>query len=192
MVRPTTLIMKFSHAGEPTRVTPVDDEDDDTPFNLAEVQAARMIQRAWRRRLEFCRLLAFDDVIIAAQHKRKIKKGIREIFVYFFFIFFQTWWLNNEYYGSDNFRMADHITNQFAGVEMAEHHSPTWGKTFKDVATVQELYQWMHGVFVPVAYSSGTFDGDPNFTSQERGYLLGYGKVLGGIRVGTIRVKPRD
>ena len=39
-------------------------------------------------------------------------------------------------------------------VEFKEEHSPTTGKTFRDVATVDELYQWLQGPFLSALFAT--------------------------------------
>lgn len=65
----------------------------------------------------------------------------------------------------------------------------------------QELYQFLKGPFFEVVYGPATYDGDwsfnetlpPGSTSfvNRRGWLVGGARIMGGIRFGQIRVKPR-
>lgn len=58
------------------------------------------------------------------------------------------------------------IKGQFTTVEMLEEHSPTWGKNFEDVATVEEYWHWMLGAFSHTVFSPNTFDGDQDWAFQ--------------------------
>jgi hypothetical protein len=83
-----------------------------------------------------------------------------------------------------------------SGVEMKSEHSPSWGKNFEDVATVEEAYHWMLGPFIHTAFRPNTFDGDLDWkysaTKGPEGYTLGYGKIMGGIRISQVRSKKID
>ena len=41
------------------------------------------------------------------------------------------------------FYLGNAIRDQMEHAELNEEHAPTWGKSFDDVATVEELYQWL-------------------------------------------------
>ena len=51
------------------------------------------------------------------------------------------------------------------------------------------------GPLTAAAFSSHTFDGDPEWQFQggyPRGFTLGYGKIIGAVRISQLRVKERD
>jgi len=73
-------------------------------------------------------------------------------------------------------------------------HSPTWGKTFNDIATVEELYHWLHGPFIHTLFSPSTFDGDASWAFADGkvgGRTLGYGRIVGAVRLAQLRAKKR-
>jgi hypothetical protein len=113
-----------------------------------------------------------------------------------FYVFMMARGLNNSSY----YEFANAVRGQISEVEFREEHSPVLPKTFDDVSTVQELYHWMEGPLVHTVASSDTFDGarpTESETQQGRalptkGSVLGYSKILGGVRIAQIRARKRD
>ena len=88
----------------------------------------------------------------------------------------------------DNFHFVNNLRGQLGEVEFNEADSPTWGKNFFAMATVQEMHHWFQGPFQTFLASSGTFDGD-EFSPKvnTRSYALGFGRIIGGVKVSQIR-----
>jgi hypothetical protein len=124
-----------------------------------------------------------------AIRQRMLRKRIRDILIYAVFLVVFTLADVIPYQDEDRFWLVNNLRGQFQDVEFGEEFSPTWGKSMKDVATVEELYQWMQSTFHRTVYE-GTFDGKGGVDT--RGFILGYGKIVGGIRIGQFRVKPAD
>ena len=124
-----------------------------------------------------------------AIRQRMLRKRIRDILIYAVFLVVFTLADVIPYQDEDRFWLVNNLRGQFQDVEFGEEFSPTWGKSMKDVATVEELYQWMQSTFYRTVYE-GTFDGKGGVDT--RGFILGYGKIVGGIRIGQFRVKPAD
>ena len=90
---------------------------------------------------------------------------------------------------ADIYSFGANVKGQLTGVEFNKEHSPTWGKTFPDIATAQEFYHWMYGPFAHTAFSQNTFVGDAatNDAREPAGRILGYGSTIGGIRISQLR-----
>ena len=69
---------------------------------------------------------------------------VQEIVIYAIFMAFFTVSSLRGNFDADSFYFAENLRSQF-GVEFLEEHSPNTGKTFVDIATVEEWYQWMQG-----------------------------------------------
>ena len=73
------------------------------------------------------------------------QRKVKDIVLYGVFMVFFSYSSSSEWFNSDRWYYAHNVKEQFTGVEFLEHHSPTLGKTFEDIATVEEWYQWMQG-----------------------------------------------
>jgi hypothetical protein len=148
--------------------------------NAMDVQnrAASVIQYSWRVREKLRRMRV---------RQRMLKKKIHDIVVYVIFLVVYTIAAIIPYQDEDRFYFVDGIKGQFVDVEFGERFSPTWGKSMKDVATVEEMYQWAQSTFFQTVYGGGTFDGEGGVDTS--GFILGYGKVVGGVRIGQFRVR---
>eukprot|EP00949_MAST-11_sp_MAST-11-sp1_P000021 g21.t1 len=147
-------------------------------FSAAEIDAVVRVQSTWRVNERRRRM----------QKKQKlVRSKMRSICVYFVFLAVFTVGFLAPFQNEDKYHFLNNLRTQFSHVEFDEEDSPTWGKTMDDVATVNEMYQWLKGPFLAAAYGKGTYDGQMNTT----GYILGYGRVVGGIRIGQIRAKER-
>jgi hypothetical protein len=120
---------------------------------------------------------------------------LRQIIIYIIFIAVFTLHSIRGTMNANNFFFAHNIQGQFAGVEVAWEHSPSFAKTFDDVATVEEAYHWMLGPFIHTAFSPNTFDGSHDWDfdgGMPTGKTLGYGKFIGPVRISQLRVEKRD
>ncbi len=57
-------------------------------------------------------------------------------------------------------------------------------KTFFDIGSAEEFYQWLGEVFVPQMYTSATA-----FEDSDVGYMFGQNVIIGGMRVTQLRLK---
>ena len=126
------------------------------------------------------------------QMRRKVKRRLRSLVVYLVFVAAYTYSTVKPISSEDIFWFQENLKDQFTTVEFRPEHSPTFGKTFTDVATVQEWNQWLLGPFLGTAYSTGTFDGDLKDPFDLARHVLGYGRKLGGIRIGQLRTRRRN
>ncbi len=163
-----------------------DDENDEATTeekrpDTLEQRAARMIQVSWRVREKLRRVRITRSMV---------NKRIRDIIIYMTFLL--VYWAAAivPFQNEDRFYFVEGLKGQFYEVEFGPDFSPTWGKAMKDVATVEEMYHWMQSTFLGTVYGGGTFDGPGGVDTS--GLILGYGKVVGGVRIGTHRVKPTN
>jgi hypothetical protein len=145
--------------------------------------------------------------------KPEHSKEVKEIFIYILFMICFTMYTVRGTLDANVFYFGEQLKGQLFGVEMKAEHSPTFGKNFNDVATVEEWYHWMLGPMSHTAFLVNNFDGinvpegamiGPNGTeyvnsykkfyngngecnSHTCGYTLGYGKIIGGIRISQLR-----
>jgi hypothetical protein len=120
--------------------------------------------------------------------KREASKDIQGILIYLAFIAIYICSTVN-YFDPMVFFFSNSLKSQFLGVEMQERFSPTFAKTFDDVATVEELYHWFQSGFTHSAFSPNTFDSSDRIAGMLPGYTLGANKIVGAIRVSQTRVK---
>jgi hypothetical protein len=123
-----------------------------------------------------------------------IKDAVKRITLYFVFLFFYTIQSVAGLH-ADNYWLGANVIGQFGGNEFMQPHSPTFGKTFTDIASVEEVYHWMLGPFAQSAFAPGSFDGDGDWEFQDGkvgGTILGYNTILGAIKISQLRVVKDD
>ena len=62
--------------------------------------------------------------------------------------------------------------------------TPQIQKTFFDIGSAEELYQWLGEVFVPQMYTSAT-----SYQDSDVGTLFGQNAIIGGMRVSQLRLQ---
>ena len=101
-------------------------------------RAAIRIQRQWR----------ITERLRQGRYRRKqVHTRVNSIIVYILFLmahFYSTIWPLSE---GDNYHFVNNLKGQLADVEFNTIDSPTWGKSFTDIATMQETNQWLRGPF---------------------------------------------
>jgi hypothetical protein len=93
------------------------------------------------------------------------------------------------------FHFGNNLAGQFTEVEFLPEHSPVFNKDFMDIGTVEEYFHFLYGPVSHTVYSSNTFDGDASFSFEggiRKGTTLGYGKLIGGVRISQLRSKAFD
>lgn len=113
---------------------------------------------------------------------------IQAIILYVVFIIVYIASTSDHLVPNDNYYFAASLRSQFIGVEMQEQFSPTFDKTFPDIATVEELYHWLQSGFFHSAFTPNTFDGPSRDTGMAPGYTLGPNKIVGAIRLSQARL----
>jgi hypothetical protein len=136
---------------------------------------------------------AADVKAAAAKRVQTHDNEMSKILVYIVFLFLFTVQSTRALTEPDYYFFAANLKSQFIGVEFLPQHSPTFGKTFDDITTVEEFYNFLEGPFIYAAFSPNTFDGDSawNFKNgSQDGTVSGYNKVIGAVRITQLRSKP--
>ena len=112
-----------------------------------------------------------------AGKRRRVQKYIREILVFLVFLFV---FINrNSSSDEDGFFSADRMAETFC--------EPL---DFGEIVTVAHMWAWMEGTMCDGFYGQTTFDGIEN-PDRDR-WLLGTWRKVGGLRIGTLRVKKKS
>ena len=124
--------------------------------------------------------------------RSEILKGVLIYFVFMFaFMLSTSRGLNNE----DIYYLGANLKGQFTGNEFNVENVPNWAKTFEDINTVEDAHFWMLGPLLGSTWSASTFDGRQDWHWSEgkpQGELLGYNKILGGVRISQLRSNRYD
>ena len=112
---------------------------------------------------------------IAAQ-RRKVQRYIRSILVFLLFIF--VFVNRNSSSDEDLFFSSRSVSEVF--VEPLD---------FGEIVTVAHMWEWLSGTMCNNYYGQDTFDGVPNIDRDH--WLLGTYRKVGGLRIGTLRVKKK-
>jgi hypothetical protein len=133
-----------------------------------------------------------------AVHIKQAKKQVSEALQYLVFLACVSVTVLLSRVDADIFYFMDHVSEQLQGVEF-NYEDAHIKKTFRDVATVTELHQWMRGPLYKALWTASTFDG-VEFNSippmvggtlqNKPGYILGQSRLMGGVRIGQVRVNP--
>lgn len=62
-------------------------------------------------------------------------------------------------------------------------------KTFADIRNFEEVWDWVENVLVESLYPGGKYNDEP-FDSREVGTVMTYNRIVGGIRMRTVRSVP--
>lgn len=142
-------------------------------------RAAIKIQRTWRMT---------ERLRQATYRKKQVRVRVNSIIVYCIFLAFHFFGVISPLSEDDNFHFVNNLRGQLGEVEFNEADSPTWGKNFFAMATVQEMHHWFQGPFKTFLASAGTYDGDViSPKTNTRSYALGFGRIVGGVKVSQIR-----
>jgi hypothetical protein len=152
----------------------------------AYTRGALHLQSWWRNQnqLRFWTTGVVHAVRLKARQHAIIRHRVQEIIVYAIFLVFYTVDLVSQKGDQNVFHYPNQIKEQFTSVEFK--HEPVL-KTFEDVHTIKEIWQWFEGPFLDAAFSEATFDG----RQKQPGTLLGHGHKVGGLRIGLIRMTNR-
>jgi hypothetical protein len=119
---------------------------------------------------------------------------IKEIITYAVFMCFFSMQSCRDLNNANMYYFGKNLRDQFTG-EMLPEHSPQFNKNFAEIGTVQEFFHFISGPVAHTVYSAGTFDGDEDFTfsgGERRSSTLGYGQLLGAVRISQVRSKSFD
>lgn len=152
--------------------------------------AAKSIQKAVRGFIIRSRIRKLFNAQVIRRIKRQNDIGgkVKEICIYLWFLLFFTLSSIVIVQNQDIFHFGNHIREQLVEKEFSFEHSHV-RKTFQDIATWEEFYQWMEGPFYQTLYTGATMDGGPD--NEYPGYVFGTNRLVGAVRLGTLRAAPR-
>jgi len=123
-------------------------------------------------------------------HTEEIQKSLRSIVIYLAFLILFTLETARGLNDSDIYRTGNNFVSQLASVEIPQRFSHV-RKTYRDIATIADLNDWLRGPFVSAVFSTKTVDGHADSASLA-GSPLGYNKILGAVRVAQLRASEYD
>ncbi len=85
---------------------------------------------------------------------------------------------------SDSYSTNAAVYDQFLDQEFLD---TSFKKTFFDINSFEELQSWFVGPFAEGMYQETWYNGD-NYTAEERSFLRGYLRIVGGARIWQVRV----
>jgi hypothetical protein len=128
----------------------------------------------------------------AEKEVQRRRQAIKSIVIYIIFMGVYTAATLRDVVNDDRFYFSNTLKGQFTENEFSEEFSPTWGKSFNDIATVEEYYQWMQSAFTSTGFAStSTFDGGA-WSEVPAGRTMTYSQTLGAVRIAQLRTKRRD
>mmetsp|Transcript_9536 Transcript_9536/g.33511 ORF Transcript_9536/g.33511 Transcript_9536/m.33511 type:complete len:678 (-) Transcript_9536:100-2133(-) len=145
------------------------------------VIAARVLQRFFKNRWKYS--------LRRVMRRRQTRLVLREIFFFVIFLGCFTSSAVLEVQDDDIFYYGNNVKGQLTTQEFFEEDSHVV-KTFEEIRTVEEWYQWAHGPLLNTLYTSGTWAGGDE--APFPGYVFGIHKLVGGVRIGQLRVKKND
>ena len=144
------------------------------------------------------------NVTRALKEHARNRARIRSIFRYIVFLSAFMMMLLRDLTDADVFTFADNVKRQFTDPTFLPEHAPTDRKTFSDIGTVGEFYQWLEGPFVQAVFSPDTFDGDrlwrfeqlqPRSASHKSNTststMLGAARFVGAVRISQYRTNQQ-
>jgi hypothetical protein len=123
-------------------------------------------------------------------HTEEIQASLRSIVIYLAFLILFTFETARGLNDSDIYRTGNNFVSQLVSVEIPQRFSHV-RKTYRDIATIQDLNEWLRGPFVSAVFSTKTVDGHADSASLA-GSPLGYNKILGAVRVAQLRASEYD
>ena len=144
--------------------------------------AAVLIQQKWRCVKGSVRQGSINSVIDSVskvrQRKQTLQTHIRSMCIYVVFLMCFSVHTTIEVQDQNIFYFSNNIVSRLCG---------SGSLTFENLKTIEDYYHWLRSYLLPKLYlTEGWVSGKSN-----QGFLLGNGKIVGGIRIGQVRVKPR-
>eukprot|EP00937_MAST-01D_sp_MAST-1D-sp2_P002378 g2378.t1 len=113
---------------------------------------------------------------------------LREIIVYMIFLVLFTAESARDLTDPDIYRFGSGIKEQITGESFLPRHSPTHKSSLEDVSTLLEVKRWLQGPLLTSVFSEASIDGDAR-SAKYAGQLFGVNKILGAVRVASLRVR---
>ena len=114
---------------------------------------------------------------------------------------------------SDTYYLGGKLKRILVDRPLSSDGPPKAAKTFKTIRRVEEFHQWLQGPFMDAIFSGKTldggqkactfflypsaltFEGDESFWNQggeKEGFILGYNRIIGAVRIAQLRTKVQD
>ena len=117
----------------------------------------------------------------------KEKAYLREFVLYICFLCVFTAVTLQSRPGSKSYFLTEAMQDFFVNEEFSNEDAPNRYKSFPDVATHEEFFQWAKGPFLGNMFNTEDINGDP-LSDEEQRYVFGQNRLLGSIRLRLIRV----
>ncbi|KAF0698651.1 Aste57867_10745 [Aphanomyces stellatus] len=127
-----------------------------------------------------------------AKHKLAAKKEIHEMVNYVIFLVLFLVVVIQNTNGDDMFKFATLVRRHLVEKNFHLVNTSVY-KAYDDVSNLDELYEYLENPFYGAIYGGDSFDGDTTSHANAplyggQGYLGGFGRILGTIRLGQVRV----
>jgi len=112
----------------------------------------------------------------------------------FCFVFFMVVFLIVTAYNQGNtetFYFGDRMRDAIIDGEFMSVEMPKYVKTYLDISEYSDIWQFLEGPLIQTLYPSRWYNGVP-YTADELGYVLTNNRLLGGVRIRQLRVKPNS
>jgi len=156
-----------------------DDSEEEVPLSLLAVATA-----------------AEDELLLAqargtmakltVKQKLAIRKKVRrELYYFLAFVLFFVWSVYTRRTVKEAFRLQDAMATAFTDENFGDFNE----KTYYDIATAEELFDWMAGPLQDGLFPDAKYNGQP-IVEDRRGYVMTYNRIVGKIRLRQLRVAP--
>jgi len=114
--------------------------------------------------------------------RRKLKF---ELYYFVAFVIVFIWGMYGRRTVKDAFRLQDAVATAFTDENFGDYNE----KTYLDIATTEEMFEWMGGPLMDGLFPDTLYNDQPVPPSR-RGYVMTYNKIVGKIRLRQLRVAP--
>ncbi|KAE8882324.1 hypothetical protein PF005_g6006 [Phytophthora fragariae] len=157
---------------------------------ISSIAAVVSVQRWWRRhstrgqRVAQLHKLCRRHVLALLRRRRTVhsRSKLHAIVLQIIFLGIFTFSTLNGYAHDRLYRFMRATTTRYLETPFVASASGT-SKTFADISSPQELYDWLEGPFISIAYSNDAVAASSTLTTN---------RIIGGIRIGQLRVETFD
>ena len=83
------------------------------------------------------------------------------------------------------FRLQEAVSAAFTEEDFGDYNE----KTYYDIATPEEMFDWMQGPLQDGLFPDALYNGQP-IPEDRKGYVMTYNRIVGKIRMRQLRVRP--
>lgn len=113
--------------------------------------------------------------------RRKLKF---ELYYFIGFVIVFIWSMYGRRTVKDAFRLQDAISTAFVDENFGDYNE----KTYLDIATTEEMFDWMSGPLLDGLFPAELYNGQ-GIPDSRLGYVMVYNKIVGKIRLRQVRVE---